>query len=223
MIKKPQIEACVESLKEATLAAHSGAHRLEYCARLDLDGLTPSIQDVSKVIEQVQIPVKIMIRPRSGDFCYSHNDKTEISDSVQSMKSIGVQHYVYGSIRNESLDLADITAVFRQICADHFKPQSFTIHKAIDTTSDVIEEVKKLMSSDLINEAQKINCQLAILSSGGSDTAMRGHKTLKEMIRIAGNAIEIIAAGKITSMNLDQLVELVGAPAYHGRKIVAFS
>ena len=35
------VEACVETLEEALQAEKNGAHRIELCSRLDLDGLTP--------------------------------------------------------------------------------------------------------------------------------------------------------------------------------------
>ena len=43
------LEACVETYEEAIKAEKNGVHRMELCARLDLDGLTPDkelIQDV---------------------------------------------------------------------------------------------------------------------------------------------------------------------------------
>lgn len=39
-------EACVEGLTQSINAENKGADRLELCARLDLDGLTPDIETI---------------------------------------------------------------------------------------------------------------------------------------------------------------------------------
>ncbi len=51
MKEKLLLEACVESLNEAILAEKLGAHRLELCSRLDLDGLTPDYNLIENEIE----------------------------------------------------------------------------------------------------------------------------------------------------------------------------
>ena len=66
-------EACVDSLISAQNARNNGANRLELCARLDLDGLTPSLKTFNAIKSNIDIPIKVMIRHRGGDFEY---DKT---------------------------------------------------------------------------------------------------------------------------------------------------
>jgi copper homeostasis protein len=68
LMKNLILEACVETLEEAIKAEENGACRLELCSRLDLDGLTPDIELTKQVLEKVSIPIKVMIRPRGGDF-----------------------------------------------------------------------------------------------------------------------------------------------------------
>ena len=63
-------EACVESIKEAKAAELKNADRVELCSRLDLDGLTPHRSIIQETINSLTIPVKIMIRPKDGNFIY---------------------------------------------------------------------------------------------------------------------------------------------------------
>ena len=73
MMKKniPIKEACVESTDQAVNAEINGADRIELCKNLDLDGLTPEINVIQNTMKSVNIPVKVMIRPRPGNFIYS--------------------------------------------------------------------------------------------------------------------------------------------------------
>lgn len=45
-------EACIESVAEGVAAYEQGAGRVELCSRLDLDGLTPSIEDTLELIRR---------------------------------------------------------------------------------------------------------------------------------------------------------------------------
>ena len=58
------LEACVGTLDEALLAQEKGANRVEVCSRLDLDGLTPSKDLVKRLVNELIMPVKVMLRPR---------------------------------------------------------------------------------------------------------------------------------------------------------------
>ena len=58
------LEVCVETLPEALQAVAAGAGRLEVCAALSESGTTPSIGLVEAILEQVKVPVFVMIRPR---------------------------------------------------------------------------------------------------------------------------------------------------------------
>ena len=71
MSKKYIKEACVETLEQAVIAERKGADRLEFCAYLAFDGLTPAPDLVKAVLNVVNIPVRVMIRPRNGNFVYN--------------------------------------------------------------------------------------------------------------------------------------------------------
>ncbi len=209
------IESCVETTQEALIASKNGADRIELCADLADDGLTPSPGLLSKTLNRLNIPIKVMIRPRAGDFIYNSEDQKTIDTHIDYCIAAGVEEWVYGSIAAGSgrLDLADIKAFHNKV-----KPRSLTIHKAIDHSSEILRDV-----FDLVKWAKTADINLSILSSGGHPTALDGAMMLNRMARICGDEVELIVAGKVRHDNLTQIKKAIPAPAYHGRHIVELS
>ena len=83
-------ESCVETFEEAVIAERNGADRIEICSDLHLDGLTPSRKLVLRIVNSLKIPTKVMIRPRSGDFCYNMQEIKEMLDDISYFKSLDV-------------------------------------------------------------------------------------------------------------------------------------
>lgn len=200
-----QIEACVESLQEAINAERLGATRIELCTDLANDGLTPNKELIIEVVKNLKIPVKVMIRPRKGDFLYSSQELKQMEDDVLWCKNNGIWGIVFGfAFADSSLDI-ELTKHFVHLA----RPMNVTVHRVIDKAPDIVNEVRKL---------QEIGVD-SILSSGGKETALEGLSILKQMLLNAGNT-EIIAAGKVTDNNLSNLHNSLCTNAYHGRKIV---
>ena len=103
-MKKIFIECCVESYDEARLAEKKGANQIEVCSDLDNDGLTPDLQVVEKIINNVSIPIKVMIRPRIGNFYYSSSEMLTIRDQITNFKSIGIDHIVFGVLDKNNIE-----------------------------------------------------------------------------------------------------------------------
>lgn len=201
------LEACVESFAESESAQKKGAHQIELCDRLDLGGTTPSYELIRQAKNQLSLNVKVMIRPRGGNFTYTSDEFEQMKADIQFCKSLYIYGVVFGILTPEQeLDIPKIKEL-AQLAA----PMQVTIHRAIDETLDIEAAVKRL--SALPN----VHC---ILSSGQAPTARAGANTLRKMVAIAGNQLTIIPAGKITVENLPELHKLVGSTTYHGTKIV---
>ncbi|SFD13017.1 copper homeostasis protein CutC [Algibacter pectinivorans] len=200
-------EACVEGLQQAINAEKQGANRIELCACLNLDGLTPKIRTIKAVKKACSIPIRVIIRPRGGNFIYSKTELDIIKSEIQQCKSIGVEGVVFGlTTTTAELDISKI-----ELLTELAFPMKVTIHKAIDTVKDPIEATKQLMKIKGVN---------TVLTSGKGNTWHEGKNLIKQMMKVAGDKLQIMPCGKVTNLNLALAHEILKAKAYHGKLIV---
>lgn len=200
-------EACVETFEEAISAEKKGADRIELCADLHLDGLTPSFELMQRTCSTLKIPVMVMIRPRSGDFVYSEEEISQMKTDIDKAKKAGAAGVVFGLLTQEN----QIDSENTRLLAEYAKPLPVTFHKAIDLLDDPVEGVKILTEIPGIKR---------ILTSGGKPTAIEGSAVIREMIDAAGDRITILVAGKVLDSNVEEIQKLTGATEFHGKKIV---
>lgn len=207
MMRKIIKEACVETIEEALAAKKNGADQIEFCSRLDLDGLTPDKQITCELLSIITIPVKVMIRPRPGHFIYSEAELNEMKNDILYFKALNIKGVVFGILTPENrLDLKQTSTL--SVLA---LPLEVTIHKAIDNCIDPVSEIERLLPLKNVS---------SVLTSGKAQTAVEGKDMIREMISKAGHHIEIIAAGKITSSSFSDVHRLIDGTAYHGKRIV---
>jgi copper homeostasis protein len=200
-----KVEVCVESFEEAMIAAQKGADQIELCSHLELDGLTPSLELFAKCRDHLDIHIKVMIRPRPGDFDYSSDEIETMIQSIRAFQEAGAREIVTGATSENKLNL-ELLRKLQEVAA----PMEVTVHKAIDTCIDPVSEITRLKKSGV----------KSILTSGGQQTAEKGKEVLKDMIREAGGDVEIIPAGKILPENIQLLHAQLDASTYHGRNIL---
>ena len=200
-------EVCVDNITDAINAVKFGADRIEFCSKLDEDGLTPKTEDLISIKKIVSCPIRVMVRPHSRSFVYSKQDLDEMKKTINLCKEHSFDGVVFGCLdKNMELDIKKI-----KYLTDLSKPLNVIIHKAIDLTSSPLNSLKQLL------EIKQVN---GVLSSGGADTAEHGLDNLKKMLAISPPDFEIISAGKITNKNIDLLHEKIQGKFYHGKKIV---
>lgn len=199
-------EKCIGSFLEALEAQALGAERVELCDNLTEGGTTPSYGTIKMVVEKLNIPAFVIIRPRGGDFYYTPEEIEIMKEDIKICKELGVKGVVIGALNRDNTINYD--AIKDMI--DLAKPMSITFHKAIDELENPVTEVKKLANLG-VNR---------ILTSGTKETALEGENILREMIKEAGEDIIIIVAGKVTKDNLNEISNLIPAKEYHGKKIV---
>ena len=204
----PVKEVCVESFQESIAVVASGATRIELCEHLACGGTTPSYGTIKQVLNKFDVPVMVMIRPRGGDFCYSQDEYEIMCHDIQVCKELNAQGVVFGLLNQDNTIDLDRTEKLVQLA----RPMEVTFHKAIDESADLLLAVNQL-------KAIGVN---RILTSGGEATALEGRSKLLEMIKIAGNQLKIIVAGKVTWENFDEIRTLLPSTDYHGRRLVKF-
>ena len=200
-------EVCVDNIKDAMRAVDLGANRIEYCSKLNEEGLTPNVEDVKYLLKNINIPIRVMIRPHSKSFNYSETDISIMLRDISNFKKIDIDGIVIGCLnKDDEIDLKKINLFIEKA-----RPLKVIFHKAIDITSDPLKSLKNLIKYSSIN---------GVLTSGGFKKAEDGVELLKKMLDICPINFELIIAGKITSENINEINQKLSAKFYHGKKIV---
>ncbi|KAG5342036.1 hypothetical protein C0989_005716 [Termitomyces sp. Mn162] len=151
------IEVCVDSVESARNAAHAGADRLELCANLGLGGgTTPSLG----LLKSVQ---KAMIRPRTGDFCYSDQELEVMLEDIRVFKEHDVRGIAVGVLDKDG-----------RVDAERMKSRH-------------LENTHKV---DSINQLHKCINHGDTLFSGHGKTAPDALATLQSFFRMTKELIE---------------------------------
>ena len=197
------LEICVETLTEAILAAEAGAARLEVCACMSEAGTTPSIGLVTAVLERVDVPAFVMIRPRGGDFTYDDSELEVMRRDIDAAKRSGAHGIVSGVLeRNGAVD-RDATKSLVE-AAD---PLPFTFHRAFDLVPELERALEVLRSIGVKR----------ILTSGGASSALVGADAIARLARRAGDAMTMVAGGGVRADHAAELVDRTGVTELHAR------
>ena len=182
------IEICANSFRSANNAQQAGADRVELCSELAIGGVTPSYGLINHVVKNLCIPVHVLIRPRSGDFCYSSEDFEIMKRDIILCKSLQCKGIVSGVLHhNLTIDI-ERTEELVSLAA----PMSFTFNRAFDSVPNPIESLKKLEEIGVSR----------VLTSGQQSSAIEG---LPMLIKLQNNFKgTIIPAAGINSTNITQ-------------------
>ena len=179
------LEACVETIQQVLLAEVNHANRIEFCHRLNLGGVTPDHELIRTAVNTIKIPLKIMIRPRGGDFIYSDSEVDRMKSDIKYCKSIGVEEVVLGALNKNG----EVDNRVTQMLANLASPMKVTFHKAIDSVNNFMSSLKTLSTMENID---------SVLTSGTKENALAGKEYIKLASEEFSGALNIIAAGSIT-------------------------
>lgn len=194
------IEVCAYSLESCLNAEKAGAGRVELCAGPGEGGTTPSAGLIAAVREQVGVALYVMIRPRGGDFVYDDLEIEVMRRDIDMAKILGVDGVVLGVLLpNGEVDVARTRALVA-----HAKPLGVTFHRAFDLTPNPLAALEAVIATG----AERI------LTSGQRPTAFEGKELLTALVAKAGERIEIMPGGGVSSANAEALAA-TEAPALH--------
>ena len=182
------IEVCADSYEYAEKAEKAGADRIELCKHLHLDGLTPNYKTAKKTIENLNIPVFVLIRPRHGDFNYSEKEFELMKADIVKFKEIGCKGIVSGILNNDNT--IDIKRTNELVNLS--RPLEFTFHRAFDVVTDPLKELEKLIQLGVER----------VLTSGQKQKAVKGIELLKELKKNAKDKIIIMPGSGINKLNI---------------------
>ncbi|MFO7722154.1 MAG: copper homeostasis protein CutC, partial [Bacteroidales bacterium] len=202
------VEVCAADLASVVAASQGGAGRIELCANLAEGGTTPSVGLVKTALSLTDIPLRVLIRPRAGDFSYDQYDVDAMAEDIQSLAQLGVSGFVIGALTPEGA--IDHTVMNRLILAMGGLP--WTFHRAFDFCADPLDALEKIITLGADT----------LLTSGQQPSALEGAGLIHLLNHRAEGRISIMAGAGIAAENIEQLRELTGCTHFHlsGRKAI---
>lgn len=197
----PLLEICVESLDHAIAAESGGADRIELCHDLSCGGVTPSAEMMRAARAHVRIPIHALIRPRSGNFCYSTDDFDTIQRDIHLARDIGLAGIVLGVL--DSLGQIDRERTRTLVRSAH--PLPVTFHRAFDQCPDLTIALDAIIETG----AKRI------LTSGGMPSVVEGLEGVSHLLRAARDRIVIMPGGGIRIANIERILRSSGAREVH--------
>jgi copper homeostasis protein len=194
------LEVAVDSLEALKAAEEAGADRIELCAHLGEGGLSPTDQLLSDAVALAKMPIRVMVRPRSGDFIYTNEEFQLMKDEILRAKRAGVEGVVLGMLVNEN----EIDVRRTKALVDLARPMKSTFHRAFDT-------LKNPLSFDQVM-ATGVD---TLLTSGGAELAEQGVETIARLVEKSKNRVSILAGGGIRGTNVARIVKSTSVRAVH--------
>ena len=195
------LECCVDSVESAIAAKKGGADRLELCSALVIGGLSPSQALYRKIREQADIPIRVLLRPRFGDFCYTDYEHEILKEEVRSFRKLGADGIVIGTMKPDgTLNLEQMKELMEEA-----QGMTVTLPRAFDMCQDPFQTLE---------EAKRIGIH-TILTSGQKNVCTEGMDLLKELVEQAQGKTEILVGGGVDASVLPVLAEKTKAKAFH--------
>jgi copper homeostasis protein len=202
------VEICVGDVARALTAEAAGADRVELCADLAQGGTTPSIGAVAVALRELRrVAVRVMIRPRGGDFHYGEVEERVMLADLEAVRALPNPHglslgFVFGATQGRALDLP----LLRRLIAAA-APLPVTVHKAFDEVDDQFAAVEELAALGVD----------AVLTSGAAATALAGAGRIAELRVRAAGRLRVMAGGGVRAENVRRVVGLTGVDLVHLR------
>ena len=206
---KPVLEVCVDSTASALAAKRGGADRLELCADLIIGGTTPSLVLLRQVKTETGLPVRALLRPRFGDFCYDRWELAQMVQSAAELVQAGADGIVTGVLtpdgRLDAQAMRPIYAAVSEAAAKAGRPVALTLHRAFDVCAAPFAALEAARSLGVCT----------ILTSGQAASAPAGAKLLGRLVKQAGGSVEILVGAGVSAENIPALAARTGARAFH--------
>jgi len=202
MSLRSKIEICANSVESAVKAQEGGAYRVELCAGIPEGGTTPSFGDIRMARQLLQeTKLHVIIRPRGGDFLYSHLELEIMLHDIKVAKQLGADGVVFGCLTADgNVDIAAMKMLMNAV-----GDMNVTFHRAFDMCKNPKEALEQII---------ELGCT-RILTSGQEENALAGIPLLKELIEQADGRIIIMPGCGVNPNNILQIAEETGASEFH--------
>lgn len=195
------LEVCCGDLLSVQAAVEGGAHRIELCQALELDGLTPSEAMMESAIA-MGVPVQVLIRPREGNFVYSKDEVLCMLHDIRRARRLGVNGVVIGALKHDGSIDEDVV----RCLVEEAEGLSITFHRAFDVCTHPEEALEQIIS---------LGCH-RLLTSGQASTAEQGIPLLRDLVKQSAGRIIIMPGAGVNPLNACRILSETGAKEIHG-------
>lgn len=195
------IEIATTDFNTTKSAVEGGADRIELCAALSDGGTTASYGTIKKCREAFDIQLFPIIRPRSGDFFYTHEEFEIMASDVKLCKDLGCDGVVIGLLNK----FGEIDRKRTSSLIELAYPLEVTFHRAFDRCNDPFASLEQLI---------EIGCQ-RILTSGQQPVASQGIELISRLVKAADERIIIMPGSGVRSENIKALASETGTREFH--------
>lgn len=196
------LEVCAGDLASAQAAAQGGAHRIELCSALHLDGLTPSAETIEAARRIEGLKLHVLIRPREGDFVYDDAETCTMLRDIRLAHQLGADGVVIGALTREG----DIDIPLCRRLVEAAQGMQITFHRAFDRARNPLQALEQIIA---------LGCT-RLLTSGQAPTAEAGIPLLRQLVLQANGRIIIMPGAGVTPANARRILDLTGATEIHG-------
>lgn len=202
MTREITFELCAETLDACLAAREGGADRIELCSALSEDGLTPSHALIRAAVEQSNLPVYVLLRPRGGDFIYSEREFALMRDDLLHACSLGASGFALGLLRADGTVDVKRTRDLVALAA----PLEVTFHRAFDAARSLDAALEDVIAA---------GCR-RVLTSGGERDVVTGAAALASLVGQAGERIAVAPGGGLRIENAAFVAATTRAKHFHG-------
>jgi len=215
-----KVEVCiatddVEAMCQDLHAAHQGgAATVELCSRMDVGGLTPSVE--AMLAARSAFPrdgMMVMVRPRPGDFHYNPEELDVMQRSILTAAEADADGVVLGVLSQDQALAHD--ALSELIALADSLGLHTSLHRAFDDAKHAEETLE-----DAIDLGVR-----RVLTAGtpynADRPAVEGISQIHRLIQVADDRIEIVIGGGVNPENAGQILH--GAPSSMRIALHAFS
>lgn len=195
------LEVCVGAPESLAAAYAGGAERVELCAELEADGLTPSAELIRKAVALEGLHVHVLIRSRAGDFVYSEEEISLMEKQIRMARECGADGVVFGALTSDGeIDMAACRR-WKQAAED----MSVTFHRAFDRCADPQRALEQIIL---------LGCD-RLLTSGQQSSAFDGIPLLQTLVEQAAGRIIIMPGAGVNPDNAAEIMSRTGASEIH--------
>ena len=196
------LEVCAGDLTSAQAAAQGGAHRIELCSALHLDGLTPASETIAAARHIEGLKLHVLIRPREGDFAYDEAEAETMLSDIHLAHRLGADGVVIGALTPDG----DIDIPLCRRLIDAAQDMQVTFHRAFDHARDPFQALEDIIA---------LGCT-RLLTSGQAPTAETGIPLLRQLVLQANGRIIIMPGAGVSPDNARRILDATGATEIHG-------